>query len=236
MQYLTIRNSLGKHLISLPESIDIKLNMLLINGKPFSISPDVIYNQYLIKEKIIPRAKKIIFVSKGKNYSADYLLLKGNVVFKNGGAGFGMISSANGIVKNYFFNELYPDIDNIIKNRYLITMRNYSWLFVKFEYERTALKKKTDLTLFTKYFPEFFISTTFGIINKCFVEYSDIASLYHFFEEDQPNLNKAKDILNKYNCTKNTEQFANLKKDIVSFIDKKPREVVSFIRKTTLNI
>jgi hypothetical protein len=60
--------------------------------------------------------------------------------------------------------------------------------------------------------------------------------LYHFLEEDQPNLNKAKDILNKYNCTKNTEQFADLKKDIVSFIDKKPREVVSFIRKTTLNI
>ena len=232
MWYLKIKKILGKHIISLPESVDIKIDGLIINNKHFSIEPDIIYNQYVIKEKVVPKAKKIIFLSKEKSYSGDYILRRGNIVFKNGKAGFGVVSSANGIVKKYFLNELYPDIDKLIKNKYLITMRNYSWLFIKFAYERKLIKKETDLNLFVSSFPDFFMSTSYGIINKHFVEYADIAKIYSILENEKPD--DAKSILKKYN--NHNEDFLNIKKEISDFVKGKPKEVVSFISKVTLGI
>ena len=236
VSYLTIKKSFGKHLISLPESIDIKLDKILVNSKPFPVEPDVIYNQYIIKGKSIPKAKKIVFISKEKQYTADYLLKRGSIIFKKGKMGFGTISSSNGIVKSYFFNELYPDIDAIIKNRYLTTMRNYSWLFTKFVYDRTFLKKKTDLSLFSSAFPESFILTSYGMINKFFVSYLDIAKLYNILEQEKTNLQEADSLVKKYITVEKEKAFSDIKKQIADFNKGKTKDIVSFVTKFTIGI
>lgn len=236
MQYLTIKKHFENKIIAFPESFHNKIDAVIINEKFYKLKPDIIYNQYVFEKKNIPNVKEISFSIGGKQYPQQYIEDKSYIIKKEGRIGFGMITSKNGVIGGRFFDEMCPDIDSIIKNKYLFKLRNYSWLFFKLKYERKKLKKETNLKLLLKNFPNLFYSNKFNMINKSFVEYVDIAKLYSSIEQGKTTSDNIKKIVEKYTNSKFDEDFNELKTTISEFLSDKTENVKNFINSISLNV
>ena len=237
MEYFKIKNDRNKKIILLPETITSIFDSIRIENKIYPLKPDFIYNQYEIMGKLYKYSKKDVFFISGKNqYSISSLYPQSMLINIGKKVDFGSIMSKNGIMKSYFFSDFDSRIDELLNDKNLKIIRNYSWLFVKLENELKSLnRREIKMNFFTNHFPDYFINGNNGkIINKYLVNYETLGKLlYHF--ENVINMEEDEKILSEYK-EKNLNKYVELKEKIDRIKEGKSGKILDFISTISIGI
>ena len=139
-------------------------------------------------------------------------------------------------MKSYFFSDFDSRIDELLNDKNLKIIRNYSWLFVKLENELKSLnRREIKMNFFTNHFPDYFINGNNGkIINKYLVNYETLGKLlYHF--ENVINMEEDEKILSEYK-EKNLNKYVELKEKIDRIKEGKSGKILDFINTISIGI